>query len=118
MNGARPGYAVAQLRPAALRDEVIAYLERIDATLAPFGGRYLIHGAAPEVLEGAWPSHLVVIAFPDIDAARAWYCSPAYRAIRSLRTAHIEGDVALLEGVEPGHRGIDILAATGARAPG
>lgn len=118
MSAKLPAYAVALLRPAALHEDVVAYLERIDATLVPFGGRYVIHGASPEVLEGAWPSHLVVIGFPDLPAARAWYRSPAYQAIRPLRTAHIAGDVALLEGVTPGHRGIDILGSTAARGPG
>ncbi len=117
MSAALPAYAVALLRPAALHEDVVAYLQRIDATLAPFGGRYVIHGATPEVLEGAWPSHLVVIAFPGIEAARGWYLSPAYAAIKPLRTAHVAGDVALIEGVAPGHRGTDILGPTAAREP-
>ena len=33
---------------------IIEYLERIDVTLAPFGGRFRVHGARPEVLEGEW----------------------------------------------------------------
>ena len=32
---------------------IAEYLERIDATLAPSGGRFAVHGGEAEVLEGA-----------------------------------------------------------------
>ena len=37
-------YAVAILHEVELGPEIVTYLERIDATLAPFGGRFIIHG--------------------------------------------------------------------------
>ena len=43
-------YAVAHLRTVTMGPEIAAYLQRIDATLAPFGGRFLIHGGEAEVL--------------------------------------------------------------------
>lgn len=45
-------YAIAHLREVDLNLEIIDYIRRIDATLTPFGGRFLIHGATPEVMEG------------------------------------------------------------------
>lgn len=54
------------------------YLERVQSTLDPFGGRFLVHGAPVEVREGNWPGGLVIIEFPSIEQARAWYGSPAY----------------------------------------
>src|SRR3546814_1922234 len=84
-------YAVADLHSVRMGPAIIEYLERIDATLAPFGGRYIIHGGRKAVLEGDWPGDLIVIAFPDRAAAAAWYDSPAYRAIKNLRTDHCEG---------------------------
>lgn len=47
---------------------------------------FAIHGGDVEVLEGAWPGHVVLIEFPDRDSARAWYRSPAYQSIVRLRT--------------------------------
>jgi uncharacterized protein (DUF1330 family) len=85
------------------------YLRRIDATLAPFGGRFVIHGGKTEVLEGSWAGHLIVLEFPDIDAARGWYRSPAYQAIVRLRMNNSEGDTVLVEGVSDDHRATDIL---------
>ncbi|WP_055585017.1 DUF1330 domain-containing protein [Peterkaempfera griseoplana] len=99
-----PAYAIAHLRdPKPGHPEVLEYMERIDATLAPHSGRFLVHGGATDVLEGSWPGATVVIEFPDLAAARAWYDSPAYRAILRLRTDHIPGDTILVDGVGPGH---------------
>jgi uncharacterized protein (DUF1330 family) len=88
---AEGAYAVAHLRTVDQNAEILDYLLRIDATLDPFGGRFLVHGTLPEVLEGHWPGVLVVIAFPDLDAARAWYHSPAYQEILPLRTRNADG---------------------------
>lgn len=104
-------YAVADLHRVEMGPAIIEYLEKIDATLAPFGGRYIIHGGRKAVLEGDWRGDLIVIAFPDRAAAAAWYDSPAYRAIKPLRTDHSEGDVVLVDGVGADHRATDVLAS-------
>jgi uncharacterized protein (DUF1330 family) len=55
------------------------------------------------VLEGAWPGQLIIIAFPDLERARAWYESHAYQEILPLRTNNSEGDVVLADGVPEGN---------------
>jgi hypothetical protein len=50
-----------------------------------------------------------VIAFPDANAARAWYASPAYQALLPLRRRNAEGEVFLIAGVREDHRAMDIL---------
>ena len=102
-------YAVAHLHDVEMGPAIVAYLQRIDATLAPFGGRHLIHGGEVQVLEGRWAGDLILIAFPDLARARAWYASDAYRRIAALRTDHARGSVILIDGVGPGHRATDIL---------
>ncbi|MCX4724212.1 DUF1330 domain-containing protein [Streptomyces sp. NPDC090052] len=97
-------YAVAHLRPTdQLVEDVFVYIEKIQSTLDPFGGRFLVHDAQVEVREGQWPGALVMIGFPGIVEARAWYDSPAYRELIPLRADHIPGDVVLVEGVAPGY---------------
>ena len=78
-----PAYAVAYLRDVRFGEEVIDYLQRIDETLAPFGGRFLVHGGALTPAEGTWDGDLVVIAFPDVAAATSGTTRPATR--RSCR---------------------------------
>ncbi len=104
-----PAYAIGHLHDVAMGPAIVAYLERIDATLEPFGGRFVIHGGTVDVLEGDWTGDLIVIAFPDRDRARAWYASPAYQAILRLRTDNSRGDVVILDGVSEDHRATDIL---------
>jgi uncharacterized protein (DUF1330 family) len=97
-------YAIAHLRSVDIGPEIHRYLERIDSTLEPFEGRFLIHGTEHEVIEGPWPGHVVVIEFPDLDRAHAWYRSDAYREILPLRTEHSDGSTIIVDGVEPGYR--------------
>ena len=83
------------------------------------GGAFLVHGSVPEVLEGDAPGALVLIGFPDLEHARAWYGSPEYQAILPLRTRNSEGFAVLLDGVPDGYRAssfADGLARAGAGA--
>ena len=110
-----PSYAIAHLHEVAFGPEIAEYLTRIDATLAPFGGRFLIHGAPAEAIEGAWSADVIVIEFPDRAAARGWYDSPAYRAILPLRLQHARGVAFLVDGVAPGHSSAAVLETLSAQ---
>ena len=96
-------YAIAHLRTPTTNADVIEYIERIQSTMDPFGGRFLVHGPEVDVLEGPWPGTIVILEFPDTDKARAWYESPAYQEILPLRTRHIEGETIIVKGVPPGY---------------
>ncbi|WP_030422644.1 DUF1330 domain-containing protein [Streptomyces sp. NRRL F-5065] len=98
-----PAYAFAHLRDRRHHGDVLEYIDRVQDTLDPFGGRFLIHGPPAEVVEGDWPGGMVLIEFPDLAGARAWYASPAYQEILPLRTRHIDGDAVLADGVGPGY---------------
>ncbi|MBO0773761.1 MAG: DUF1330 domain-containing protein [Actinobacteria bacterium] len=102
-------YAVGILRDVELGPAITEYLERIDATLAPFGGRFIIHGGSAKVLEGESPGTLIVIEFPGRDQAEQWYSSPAYQQILPLRTEHSVSTVFLAEGVGADHKATDVL---------
>ena len=108
-----PAYAVAHMRQVTMGPAVVEYLQRIDATLAPFGGRFIVHGGEVEILEGSWPGFLIVIEFPDRDRASAWYNSAAYQEIVTLRTDNSESDVVMVNGVGSEHKATDVLAASG-----
>lgn len=104
-----PAYAVAELSDVRTGPDIVEYLRRIDATLEPFGGRFIIHGGEPEVLEGTWTQTLIVIEFPGLDRARAWYASPAYQEILPLRTRNSSGRAVLIDGVDEDHKATDVL---------
>ena len=70
------------------------------ASVEQHGGRYLVRGGASEVLEGdRRPNRLVVLEFPDADAARAWYHSEAYGEAKATRAGACIGSFILVDGV-------------------
>jgi uncharacterized protein (DUF1330 family) len=112
-----PAYAIASLRTVEVSAEIVDYLQRIDATLEPFAGRFLVHGATPEVIDGDLPGAVVVIEFPDVAAAHAWYDSPAYQAILPLRLRNSTGGAVIVDGAPEGYRAADYAAKVLALQP-
>ena len=111
-------YAIAYLRDVDLGEAIIEYLQKIDETLAPYGGRFIVHGGDLTPAEGEWDGAIVIIEFPSPDAVREWYDSPAYQAILPLRTEHSQSIAAMVVGVPDGYRAIEkvpeVLAAANA----
>jgi uncharacterized protein (DUF1330 family) len=107
---ARPSGATAEVAmPAYLVVHVdVQDPERYETykALAPpsiqqYGGRYLTRGGASEVLDGDWtPKRLVLLEFPSMDEARAFYRSPEYAEALALRHATAESSVVLLDGLD------------------
>ena len=105
-----PAYAIAYIRDLDLGPEIVEYIEKIDATLAPYGGRFIVHGGPIVQAEGEWTGDVVIIEFPDATAAAEWYASPAYQEILPLRTEHSSSMAGLLRGVPRDYRAINKLA--------
>ena len=107
----KKAYAICHLADVDFGSEIIEYLQKIDATLAPYDGRFIVHGGNLEVAEGDWGGDIVIIEFPSKDAARGWNESSAYQEILPLRTEHSLSLAGLLEGVPAGYQATDGLAA-------
>jgi uncharacterized protein (DUF1330 family) len=76
------------------------YRKLAPAAIAQYGGRYLVRGGASTVLEGDWqPKRIVVLEFPDADAARRFYDSPEYRAARAVRDGAAAMNIVVVDGV-------------------
>jgi uncharacterized protein (DUF1330 family) len=76
------------------------YRQRVPATLAAYGGRFLVRGGVHEVAEGEWyPRRLVVLEFPNLAQARRWYDSEEYREPKAMRLAASRGNLVFVEGV-------------------
>jgi len=93
-------YVIAHARNATDPVKLDEY-RRINGQLVErHGGRFLIRGGAIEVLEGEFGSErIVVMEFPDEEAARGWYEDPEYVEARKLRLESSETDVLFVEGV-------------------
>ena len=98
-----------------------AYQEQIEATKAPYGGRYrVLTGHRIEVLEGDWrpPLGLVIHEFPSFEQARAWYYSPEYAPLRAHRQAHNRFDMILVDGLADGETLLSLIQQRDAHEQG
>ena len=68
--------------------------------VASGGGRFIVRGGELAVLEGDWsPSRLVMVEFPDLEAAKRWYESERYQEAKRLREGAAELRMVAVEGL-------------------
>ncbi len=80
-------------------DGLARYAEAAARTVADHGGRYLAVASEPEVVEGdSILTAPVLIEFPDLGAARAWYDSPEYQEAKAVRQSASTASFILVEG--------------------
>ena len=91
-------YVVAEVEvtdPAVYEE----YRKLVPATVAKYGGKFLVRGGAIETKEGGWqPKRFVELEFASMDQARKWYHSPEYAPALALRTRAARSKVLLVEG--------------------
>jgi uncharacterized protein (DUF1330 family) len=69
-------------------------------TVAAHGGKYIVRGGTVETLEGDWhPSRFVIVEFPSMERARAWYTSPEYQEALKVRQRTANSKFILVEGL-------------------
>jgi uncharacterized protein (DUF1330 family) len=65
------------------------------------GGRFVVRGGELAVLEGDWdPSRVVVLEFPDLEAAKRWYDSPEYQEAKRLREGAAVLNMVAVQGLD------------------
>lgn len=76
------------------------YRQLAPQIVAAYGGKYLVRGGALETLEGDWaPQRLVILEFPSVAQAKAWWDSPEYRPAREMRQRTTISRMVVVEGV-------------------
>ena len=69
--------------------------------VAAGGGTFIVRGGELAVLEGDWhPSRLVVLEFPDLEAAKAFYESDEHQAAIKLREGAANLRMVAVQGVD------------------
>jgi uncharacterized protein (DUF1330 family) len=78
------------------------YRAKAAPTVTAAGGRYIVRGGEAEHVEPGWDVHrFVVLEFPSVDAARAWYVSPAYQAVLPIRLKSTRSRLMIVQGLDP-----------------
>ena len=79
------------------------YRKLVLPTVLAFDGQFLVRGGARIQCEGVDDAHhdqmrTVILEFPSLSQARAWYDSPAYKEAKALRQASSLGRLFIVEG--------------------
>ena len=75
------------------------YGKGVPATIAAYGGKYLVRGGRTETREGGWgPKRMVVLEFPSMERARAWYESAEYKPFLAMRLKAAQSKMIFVEG--------------------
>jgi len=94
-----PAYIIADVTvtdPAAMEE----YRKQVPATLAKYGGRFVVRGGNHQTLEGDWkPNRLVIIEFPSLEQARRWYDCEEYREPKAMRLRAGRTNLVMVDGV-------------------
>lgn len=79
------------------------YKTMAPASISRYGGKYIARGGKTEALEGEWrPSRLVILEFPDVERAKAWWASAEYAEGKALRQRSAHTNMVVIEGLPPG----------------
>jgi uncharacterized protein (DUF1330 family) len=81
------------------QSELDAYNKEAQKTLAGHEVKVLAFYGLHEDLEGAPTEGTVILEFPSMAAAKAWYDSPLYRKVREHRFKGANYRVTLTEGI-------------------
>ena len=76
------------------------YRAQVPPILEQYGGEFIVRGGGMEVLEGDWAyPRCVVLKFPSMEQAKAWWASPEYEGPKALRQSASKGNMIVVEGV-------------------
>ncbi len=81
-------------------DKYAGYRNAVNPVIEQYGGRFLVRGGDAETFEGTYNGlRRVVLQFQSKQAARAFWDSPEYAAVKDLREGAAIGTTIGVEGV-------------------
>lgn len=93
-----PAYIIVEVEvtdPATYED----YKKLTPGSLAPFDGKFIVRGGAAELMEGdTEPQRIVVLEFPTMEKAKAWWSSDEYAPAKAIRQSASNTRMIAVEG--------------------
>ena len=76
------------------------YKKLTPGSLVPFDGKFIVRGGQTETLEGSWETgRIVVLEFPSLEKAKAWYASDIYKPAKAIRQAASKSKMIMVQGM-------------------
>src|SRR5207237_1981017 len=96
-------YYVGNVQEVKDAEAYKAYTGKVADALTPFGGKFIVRGAEPVILDASRqpPGYIVIIQFPSMKNLRDWWNSPVYSSLRPIRERLTTGQNYAVEGVAP-----------------
>lgn len=96
-----PAYFIADITVEDMEAyRTSGYLEAVPDIAAKYGGVYRVRGGTLEVIEGNWsPARMVVIEFPSMEKAQAFYNCEEYAPYLAIRHKLAVTNSVLVDGV-------------------
>jgi uncharacterized protein (DUF1330 family) len=93
-----PAYIIARVNVTD-HGQYRKYLDAVPKIIEKYGGKSLSRSPNPLTLEGLEETRrIVILQFPSIEKAKAFYNSPEYREARKLRKGAAVGEMMVVEG--------------------
>jgi uncharacterized protein (DUF1330 family) len=95
-----PAYVIVRVEVTNW-EEYKEYLKVGPGTLAQYGGKFIARNGEKATLEGPEETRrLVILEFPSLAEAKAWYNSMEYQDAKKLRAGASIGSLVAIDGVE------------------
>ena len=75
------------------------YQSKVGEVIARHGGRFVAAGQADPVEGEFRPDGAVIIEFPTMEQARAWYDDPDYQDLKTLRQRSTRSNLLFIDGL-------------------
>ena len=73
---------------------------KLDPTVEAHGGKFIVRGENIKIIQGDWsPNRLVVVKFPDFEAAMTWSQSPEFVELKDILDRSSNTDIIVIEGL-------------------
>jgi uncharacterized protein (DUF1330 family) len=93
------GYVIVQIQVTDA-DGYAEYKAGVGVTIDAFKGEFLVRGGEVEILEGEWSlPRTVILRFPSVEDAKAWYDSDMYKPHLEKRLKTSSANLVIVEGV-------------------
>ena len=76
------------------------YKKMTPASIAAYGGRFIVRGGQTETLEGdCKPKRMIVLEFPSVARAKEWWDSDLYSEAKAIRQKAASTNMIVVEGI-------------------